>query len=250
MSDEVRGPRPVRAIFQDVMPVKNQVPAWLARPEKPLPAPVKRQSVRAPKGESQLPPSQKRRESYRPAGSGRSPSAVAPDELFDERVKTASLAAAMGESWQPSPGGGGEHGFLAQALEEVRAAVVEFASSQAAALRALEPEILALIRLITERVLEREVASDRELAGRLVREGLASLDERSVVQIALGSAFEEEAAVLEAALEQDGVRAEVRIDPRLAAYACKLRGELGDVDESLETRLDAVLSALELDGHL
>jgi len=42
----------------------------------------------------------------------------------------------------------------------------------------------------------------------------------------------------------------VRIDPRLAAYACKLRGELGDVDESLETRLDAVLSALELDGHL
>lgn len=261
-ADGKGGITPVRAIFQDVLPARNQTPAWLQKPapEQVRPGLQRRASVPPPSAQSaqvqrksDLPPrsrplrgdvsDERRHKSAEPPRS-------VPDELYEERIQTARLAAELGESWQ-APGGrvdDGGHQGAALALEEVHAALVALRDSQHDLLAEAETKLVALVRLVVERVIEREVRGDDGLALRLIREAIGSLSEGRP-QITLGPAFEVEAAVLEASLEADGIQADITIDDGASPYACRVRSGLGDVDESLETRLDSVLAALEPEGE-
>jgi len=180
------------------------------------------------------------------------PASARPDDLYEERMRTAVLAAELRESWriekEPARDEARESAQLEAALGEVHEAITGLLGERTLLLEKTEKQLLQVVRLVAERVIERSIQGDQELPLRLIREGLSALDQQSGVQIVLGPAFEVEGAVLMARLEQEGIRAEVTIDEHASPYACRLRTELGEVDESLETRLDALLLSLTPDG--
>ena len=82
----------------------------------------------------------------------------------------------------------------------------------------------------------------------MVREGLEALGKHDRVVIRLGQGFESQRASLEQRLLDRGARAEVRIEPQLPDHACLIETDLGQVDESVETRLATLLQALRPDS--
>jgi len=149
----------------------------------------------------------------------------------------------MRDSWR-APASATSTESVSDALEELGQRLVELDAHRRGLLRSLESELLPLVRAIAERVIEREVRSDRGLALRLIQEGLQALADTAEVSITLGPGFENDAATLDAKLSQTGLRATIYVDHSLPAYSCNLETPLGSVDESVETRLDNILSEL------
>jgi hypothetical protein len=110
-------------------------------------------------------------------------------------------------------------------------------------------QLAELAAVIARRVIAREISLHPELVCDLVREGLDALGKHDRVVIRLGQGFEGQRAMLEQRLLDRGGRAEVRVEPQLAEHACLVETELGQVDESVETRLATLLHALRPDSQ-
>ncbi len=110
-------------------------------------------------------------------------------------------------------------------------------------------QLAELAAVIARRVIAREISLRPELVFGLVREGLEALGKHDRVLIRLGSGFESQREMLEQRLVDRGSRAEVRIEPQLPENACLVETELGQVDESVETRLATLLHALRPDSQ-
>jgi hypothetical protein len=110
-------------------------------------------------------------------------------------------------------------------------------------------QLAELAAVIARRVIAREISLHPELVFDLVREGLDALGKHDRVVIRLGGSFEGQRAALEQRLLDRGTRAEVRVEPQLAEHACLVETELGQVDESVETRLATLLHALRPDSQ-
>jgi hypothetical protein len=110
-------------------------------------------------------------------------------------------------------------------------------------------QLAELAAVIARRVIAREISLHPELVCDLVREGLEALGKHDRVVIRLGQGFETQRAMLEQRLLDRGGRAEVRVEPQLAEHACLVETELGQVDESVETRLATLLHALRPDSQ-
>lgn len=151
------------------------------------------------------------------------------------------MAAEMRESWRAPPA---ESSVLSEALEELGQHIYALDAERKNAMKGLEREIWPLVRAIVERVLEREIRSDDTLAMRLIREGLHALADSSEVSVTLGPGFIENAPDLETALSDAGTRVRVVMDRSLPPYSCHVETPLGSVTESLEQRLDNILSEL------
>jgi Flagellar assembly protein FliH len=237
---------PVRAIFHDVLPAQSiEVPRWMkgARVSSlpPESAAALLYSADARK---------KQKNGQYSASSSRPPSPRAPgtDPELDARMHSASLAAEVSESWRPPSPAADPLPRIDLAMEEVRTAVAGLQDTRNQLLRELEPQLLALTRMVTERVLETHLPGEHELSQRLVHEGLQALDHNGQAIISLGIGFASQVDSLRARLEQDGIRAEVHVEEHLSSYACRIRTELGAVDESVETRLDKLLATI-LEGE-
>jgi hypothetical protein len=109
-------------------------------------------------------------------------------------------------------------------------------------------QLAELAAVIARRVIAREISLHPELVFGLVREGLEALGKHDRVLVRLGSGFESQRNMLEQRLLDRGSRAEVRIEPQLPEHACLVETELGQVDESVETRLGTLLHALRPDS--
>jgi flagellar assembly protein FliH len=105
-------------------------------------------------------------------------------------------------------------------------------------------QVAELALLIARRVIARELSLDPMLVRELVREGIEALGQHDRVVVRLGSAFASTREALEDDLKLDGGRVEVRIDATLHAYGCLVETDLGQVDESIESRLQTLLLAL------
>jgi hypothetical protein len=110
-------------------------------------------------------------------------------------------------------------------------------------------QLAELAAVIARRVIAREISLHPELVFDLVREGLDALGKHDRVVVRLGGGFEGQRAALEQRLLDRGTRAEVRVEPQLAEHACLVETELGQVDESVETRLATLLHALRPDSQ-
>lgn len=110
-------------------------------------------------------------------------------------------------------------------------------------------QLAELAAVIARRVIAREISLHPELVVDLVREGLDALGKHDRVVIRLGQGFEAQRASLEQRLMDRGGRAEVRVEPQLPEHACLVETELGQVDESVETRLATLLHALRPDSQ-
>ncbi|MDF3070473.1 MAG: flagellar assembly protein FliH [Polyangiaceae bacterium] len=109
-------------------------------------------------------------------------------------------------------------------------------------------QLAELAAVIARRVIAREISLRPELVVGLVREGLEALGKHDRVLIRLGAGFEGQRDMLEQRLTDRGSRAEVRIEPQLPEHACLVETDLGQVDESVETRLATLLHALRPDS--
>jgi len=106
-------------------------------------------------------------------------------------------------------------------------------------------QLAELAAAIARRVISHELSVDRGVIHRLVSEGLAALGQRDRVVVRLGQGFAAECDAIEQRFRAGGERFEVIVDPRLDAYGCVVETELGQVDESLDTRLATLLQALK-----
>ncbi len=105
-------------------------------------------------------------------------------------------------------------------------------------------QLAELAAVIARRVISREISLHPQLVFDLVREGLEALGKHDRVLVRLGAGFEQQRASLEQRLLDRGSRAEVRVEAGLHEHACLVETELGQVDESIETRLATLLHAL------
>ena len=110
-------------------------------------------------------------------------------------------------------------------------------------------QLAELAAVIARRVIAREITLRPELVFDLVREGLEALGKHDRVLVRVGPGFEHQRASLEQRLLDRGSRAEVRVEPQLHDHACLVETELGQVDESVETRLATLLHALRPDSQ-
>lgn len=232
---------PSHALFQDVSPGDKPIPKWLKSKDEEHPkdraAYVAPQNRDRSSEASRLGPPTARRG----LAEGQVPSAAL-DPLYEAKVQSESLAAEMRESWRvPAPA---DQAPGQDVFAELGDAIIALELERRELLKDSESAVLTLVRVVTERVLARELKDDSELARRLVREGLSALEESTHTSILLGYGFESQAQALSERLTREGVHAEVAIDDTLEPYACLLRSSLGSVDESLTTRLDAILSSL------
>lgn len=242
---------PRRAKFAQVPATARRQPSWLPssqkqRRESPslkpprLPAEFV-DAVRAELGEM---PVQERR-SLRPSEAANSPSQIAglrpptmpPLDQFPAAepnpITTAPLATVVDPELS--------HAFeeAVELLTQERQRVFEQTASQLAELAAV----------IARRVIAREISLHPALVFDLVREGLDALGKHDRVVVRLGTGFETQRASLEQRLMDRGSRAEVRVEPQLPEHACLVETELGQVDESVETRLGTLLHALRPDSQ-
>ena len=142
--------------------------------------------------------------------------------------------------------------LVPRAEEEASAAIVEavqqFSAARAQLLEGAELELIQLVRSVARRVIERELLTDPSLVDGLVRAGLEALGNADRVSIRLGPFFADAVDDVREKLEQRGVECHVHVDPSLGRYGCLLETELGKVDESIEARLDVLLSHLGADS--
>lgn len=108
-------------------------------------------------------------------------------------------------------------------------------------------QVAELALLIARRVIARELTLDPMAVRELVREGIDALGEHDRVIVRLGKSFASTREALEEELKIDGGRFEVRLDPALGDYGCVVETDLGQVDESVESRLQTLLLALNPD---
>lgn len=130
---------------------------------------------------------------------------------------------------------------LTQAFEE---AVELLACERQRVFEQTASQLAELAAVIARRIIAREISLHPELVCDLVREGLEALGKHDRVVVRLGRGFEPQRALLEQRLRDRDSRAEVRVEPQLPEHACLVETDLGQVDESVETRLATLLHAL------
>jgi hypothetical protein len=234
---------PRRAKFAQVPAAARRQPSWLPSSQKqkresPSLKPPRLPSefvdaVRQELGEMPAP----ERRSLRPSEAAaplRPPTMPPPDQFSASEPKTITTAPVAIVDPELT------HAFE-EALELLtceRQRVFEQTASQLAELAAV----------IARRVIAREISLHPELVFDLVREALEALGKHDRVLVRLGSGFETQRAALEQRLLDRGSRADVRVEAQLPEHACLVETELGQVDESIETRLRTLLHALRPDS--
>lgn len=133
---------------------------------------------------------------------------------------------------------------LIQALEQ---AVMLFAGERERVLSETAGQIAELAVMIARRVIGRELSLDPSLVRGLVREGIQALGEHDRVSVRLGTGFSPMQERIEEDLRASGARLDIRFDASLEEYGCLIETELGQVDESIESRLETLLQALKPD---
>lgn len=127
-------------------------------------------------------------------------------------------------------------------------AVEQLSRTRSEVLDATAGQLAELATLIARRVIAHELSVSPDVVEGLVREGLDALGEHDRVSIRVGSGFGAAIEPMKQRLSANGQNVAVRVDPRLADFACVVETELGVVDESIESRLASLLQALKPDS--
>jgi len=261
------------ARFADVGAKERHLPSWLAKgPIEPKresdghsspnvglsqsvrPRPSARPSARPPsvevgnpsvrreserfRGMSELSPSARppsaRPSSHRPSRPSNPRSSMSPSELEAIISERAAQRAQI------------------EFLDGGRAAISDAIESLDQARRDLlygtEPRLIELAVLIARRVIARELRTQPELVADLVREGIDALASRDKVRIQLGTGFALMAVMIQEQLATRGIDVELSVSQALSEHGCVVETDIGRVDESIESRIAAVLEAIDAEG--
>lgn len=133
-----------------------------------------------------------------------------------------------------------------EAIAAIRGAVQELVDQRRAVLQDAEAQLVQLVRVISKRVIARELHIDPSVISAMVQEGLGALSANDAVTIRIGAFFSVVAAQLETELARTGVIAKVLVDPAVGMYGCRIQTGWGSVDESVETRLRTLLEGISI----
>ena len=238
----------VPAQFDDVTPRQRRQPSWLSR--------GRRHSVPVMPVSLPGPPALPSDVAAEPTVHGGSPAAemlkhYRPDEPRE------SLGVPSGEHRQPSMSPAELETLVAErALRQVvehhaevnRAAIAEGVQRIVDAYEHMAVDVASraveLATLIARRVVARELHISKDIVVDLVREGLEVLNVRDRVRVHLGHEFAALQNALVAHYSALGTSMDVIIDPSLPAFGCVVETDVGSVDESIESRLAALLDTL------
>ena len=281
-SDNRGGPkrRVKPVIFAERVQVKKPVPAWVTSHQPPahalsgwlstrsLPPPPNPATNAPPAGERRLPAP-----SVHPAQRGSVPpnaSASAEEmvQAMEARALTFGQAESVTQASRSAFPQGQDRSFEAMAAH--LSSATPFVGSDAAQTARLEATITALEQSVEElsllrgkmmeeteeqlvtlavtiaqRVIGREVSLDPEILLTLAAEGIDALGDRDRVVVRFGFLDRDDllASMVER-LKRRAPRCEVLQDPSLGPGQCVVESEFGQVDESVDSRLDNVLRAL------
>jgi hypothetical protein len=167
--------------------------------------------------------------------------------LLPSSPLNAPLSVAAGGAAPPEPQMPQVDPLLGQAFEQ---AIVLLATERQRVLTETAAQLAELAVLIARRVIGRELSLDPALVQGLVREGLQALGQHDRALVRVGTGFVMAREAIEQDLSDHGGRFEVRVDPALEVYGCRIETELGQVDESIESRLETLLGALRPESDL
>lgn len=188
----------------------------------PPPAPPPQPQVQAaPRRETAAPPVQVPAPAIRRSEIPRAPKA--PDTLIDELIPRADE----------------------EAVAALAGALTEFGQQRARLLADAEGDLFALLKVIAERVLARELRSDPRVVLQLVREGLSALSSGDACTVRLGRFFSGVVDDVRRAASEVAMDVTVTIDPTLPTYGCVVESQWGRVDESVDARLRTLLDQLD-----
>jgi hypothetical protein len=270
-----------RALFLDVTPKAPRVEPWwlskastetiresqapiapFARPDVPPPAPrsdphAAREAfaVRAER-ESHLPNLEAApvpEEFVRAMRRSLRESSLPPADMR-ELVANEEMLERMSRSLRPSempPRSAAHGGEPPPALQRgFREAVEQLAHARGELLESTASQLAKLAITIARRVIARELTLAPEIVEGLVREALEALSEADVVDVRVGRGFVPAVDGLEHKLSTEFGRCRVTIDGSLPDYGCIVKTEFGEVDESVEKRLEHLLEALRPDSEV
>jgi flagellar biosynthesis/type III secretory pathway protein FliH len=131
-----------------------------------------------------------------------------------------------------------------------REAVEQLANARGELLESTASQLAKLATTIARRVIARELTLAPEIVEGLVREALEALSEDDGVDVRVGRGFVSAVDGLEQKLGAEFGRCRVTIDANLPDYGCIVKTEFGEVDESVEKRLEHLLEALKPDSEV
>jgi flagellar assembly protein FliH len=140
------------------------------------------------------------------------------------------------------------HRAAEQTLEAGRDAMLEalqrIEDAHSRMVNELTARAAELATLVARRVIARELRTEREIVVDLVREALDVLNSRDRVRVHLGPEFAVMQNALVAHYAAMGTLIDVIVDDTLPAYGCVVETDVGSVDESIDSRLAALLDAV------
>jgi flagellar biosynthesis/type III secretory pathway protein FliH len=265
------------AIFAEKVPAKKPIPAWLAA-HQPSPHTLSGwlSSRSAPPpghtATSAPPPAEKRAHLASSTGAGQrgsvAPSVNPTPEGVVQAMEARALTFGQAETSRSAFPQAAERAF--EGMNPHHPAAAAFLAAEAAASARLETtiialeksvedlsllrgrmmeeteeELVALAATIARRVIGREISLDPEILLTLAAEGIDALGDRDRVVVRFGFLDRDDllASMVER-LKRRAPRCEVLQDPSLGPGQCVVESEFGQVDESVDTRLDNVLRAL------
>jgi flagellar assembly protein FliH len=171
-------------------------------------------------------------------------------ELAANEVIAEQMARSMRPSETPANEARGMPPAEIAALERAfQAALEELGRVRARVLEATAGQLATLAATIARRVIARELAIAPDVLLNLVREALDALSDQSELRVRVGRGFSGAVDGLERNLATRVDKLRVDVDPTLEDYACIVETELGQVDESIERRLEKLLEALKPDSE-
>jgi flagellar biosynthesis/type III secretory pathway protein FliH len=258
---EVNADRPRRVEFTNVTPDRpRKRPSWLA-PRKssappPPPAPSQPRAAEAPS----LKPAPIPQEFVQAVRRELRTLPNATHEIARDLAQNEALAQEMARALRPSelpPPGFPAPGFGPVSeprpdpgLERAfRTAIEEMASMRGKVLEAAAHELAMLAAIIARRVIARELQLAPEILENLVQEALEALSEQDRIRVRVGRGFQGAVEGLEQKLATHSGNFRVVIEEGLSDYDCIVETELGQVDESVEKRLEKLLEAMKPDSE-
>jgi hypothetical protein len=113
-----------------------------------------------------------------------------------------------------------------------------------------EQRLIELATLIARRVIGRELATQPDLVADLVREGIDALAASDKIRVQLGTGFAVVAVMVSEQLVARGIAVDLGISSTLSEYGCVVETDIGRVDESIASRLDAVVEAIDTETEV
>lgn len=141
----------------------------------------------------------------------------------------------------------GELAAMAAEIEALRAELVAMATSgeriRRHVLESCEADVAELATVLAERIVDRELRTDKTLVANWAQKALAALADQSDLVIVV-SPDVHDAVPRDAWRDADGRPIVPRVDPKLPAGSCDVQSKLSRIDGSASGRIRAVIESL------